>query len=464
MALYANTVPDTMPGCQPPGEFRALALPLMDDVLSACHYPSPFPDQCATASPVIVDLDSQRTLPPGTYGNVVVFSAGSRSGRLVLTGGDYLFCSLRAGRSARILFQGPSTVKIQNEVNLGASAYLGPDPDVSPLPSAADITLYVNGPAVRFSASSEAHAHVYAPNAMLRLTHEATIQGTFLGRLIRTERIGGGPTTTTTTTTHPSVTTTTTTPNCHALCGNGHIDTVCHEQCDGSDFDDAHCPSSVDGAFLSSVDGAFLTCRPDCTIDFSGCPTTTTTIPPPGLREICANCIDDDSNGLTDFEDPACCAGVQSFAMTVRRGQLRPRGATSRLRLKTTLAETGLATVNPLQQDVFLQIRPAGGTEVLCAKIPHDKFMRMHGAFKFWDHKHLVASAKGIDDLTVKVRRDGSVRLRTVGNHVQFRTPQQNSLQVTVGFYNAAAGDGANRCSTQTRAFRTGRSGRLIAP
>src|SRR5947207_2648349 len=361
--LSAHTVPDAMPGCQPAGDFRALALPLMSDVLSACHYPIPFPDQCATASPVIVDLDSQRTLPPGTYGNVVVFSAGSRSGRLVLTGGDYIFCSLRTGRSARILVQRPSTVKIQDELNLGAGAYLGPDPDVSPLPLASDITLYVNGPAVRFSASSEACAHVYAPNAMLRLTHEATIQGTFVARLIRTERIGGGPPTTTTTS------------------------------------------------------------------------TTTTTRP-----------------------------GVTSFAMTVRRGQLRPRGATSRLRLKTSLAETGLASVNPLQQDVFLQIRPAGGTEVLCAKIPHDKFMRMHGAFKFWDHEHLVASAKGIDDLTVKVRRVGSVRLRTVGNHVQFRTPEQNSLQLTVGFYNAAAGDGANRCSTETRAFRAGRSGRLIAP
>jgi len=44
--LYANTVPDAMPGCQPPGDFRALALPLMNDVLSECHYPSPFPDQC----------------------------------------------------------------------------------------------------------------------------------------------------------------------------------------------------------------------------------------------------------------------------------------------------------------------------------------------------------------------------------------------------------------------------------
>src|SRR5207245_121000 len=168
--LYANTVPDAMPGCQPPGDFRALALPLMSDVLSECRYPSPFPDQCATASPVIVDLDSQRTLPPGTYGNVVVFSAGSRSGRLVLTGGDYLFCSLRTGRSARILFQGPSTVNIQNEVNLGASAYLGPDPDVSPLPSEGDITLYVNGPAAstrsaRSSAAAATSGTLTAPGA-----------------------------------------------------------------------------------------------------------------------------------------------------------------------------------------------------------------------------------------------------------------------------------------------------------
>jgi len=29
--LYANTVPDAMPGCQPPGDFRALALPLMSE-------------------------------------------------------------------------------------------------------------------------------------------------------------------------------------------------------------------------------------------------------------------------------------------------------------------------------------------------------------------------------------------------------------------------------------------------
>jgi hypothetical protein len=64
----------------------------------------------------------------------------------------------------------------------------------------------------------------------------------------------------------------------------------------------------------------------------------------------------------------------------------------------------------------------------------------------------------------VKVRRDGSVRLRTVGRHVQFQTPQESTLQVTIGFHQAAAGDGENRCSTVTSAFRTGPSGQLITP
>src|SRR5204863_444349 len=130
--------------------------------------------------------------------------------------------------------------------------------------------------------------------------------------------------------------------------------------------------------------------------------TTTTTLgtgPVPPPREICGNCIDDNGNGLTDFEDPACCMQSQAFTMTVTRGLLRPRGATTRLKLKSLLAKVGLADVNPLKQDVFVQIRPAGGTDVLCAKAPADKFMKMHGAFKFWDRHHRVASAKGMSDI-----------------------------------------------------------------
>jgi hypothetical protein len=174
-------------------------------------------------------------------------------------------------------------------------------------------------------------------------------------------------------------------------------------------------------------------------------------VPPGGeLTEICGNCIDDDGNGLTDFEDPACCPAARSFAMLVRKLLLKPHGARTRLRLKTTLAEAGLADVDPLTEDVFLQIRRTGMPDALCAKVPAAHFMHMHRAFKFWDKRHRVASAKGIEDMTIVVRRDGSVRLRTQGRRVRMDTPGPGQLEITVGFQNPALGDAQNRCSAAT--------------
>jgi hypothetical protein len=73
----------------------------------------------------------------------------------------------------------------------------------------------------------------------------------------------------------------------------------------------------------------------------------------------------------------------------------------------------------------------------------------MHRAFKFWDKHHRVASAKGIDDMTIVVRKDGSVRLRTQGRRVRMDTPAAGQLEITVGFQNPAHGDAQNRCSAQ---------------
>ena len=278
--------------------------------------------------------------------------------------------------------------------------------------------------------------------------------------------MAGGPTTTSSTT--PAPTTTTTPGATSTTTSSTPVSTTTSTSAPGA---------STTTTPASSTTSTTMAGAPTTTSSTTPAPTTTTTpgttstttstlgtgpVPPP--REICGNCIDDDGNGLTDFEDPACCMQSQAFTMTVTRGLLRPRGATTRLKLKSLLAKVGLADVNPLKQDVFVQIRPAGGTDVLCAKAPADKFMKMHGAFKFWDRQHRVASAEGISDIRVQVRRDGSVRFSAVGKRVKFSTPPAGTLQVTVGFRDPATAEAGNRCSTQTQAFRTGRQGQLLAP
>ena len=222
----------------------------------------------------------------------------------------------------------------------------------------------------------------------------------------------------------------------------------------------ANCPATHENDCGDGVDNdgdGLVDCAdPDCA-------TAPRCAPRPAPHEVCGNCIDDDGDGLTDFEDPDCCASAESFAMSVSRSALRPRGATTRLLLHSRLAQTGLADVNPLREDVFVQIRAADGPELLCARVPAGKFMQMRHKFMFWDHAHSVASAKGLDDLSVKVRKDGSVRLRTHGRRVQMDRPTAGRLRLTVGFLDPA-GDAQNRCSSSVEAFRSGSRGRLLAP
>ena len=142
--------------------------------------------------------------------------------------------------------------------------------------------------------------------------------------------------------------------------------------------------------------------------------------------------------------------------MTVHQLHIRPRNGASRLKLRAILAQSGLADIDPLKEDVFVQIRAAGGAaDLLCAMVPASHFMRMHGKFMFWDHQHTVTSAKGIDDLSIKVRRDGSVRLKTHGRRVRMTTAVPGPLELTVGLRNAnAIDDTSDRCSRGMRMFR----------
>ena len=194
--------------------------------------------------------------------------------------------------------------------------------------------------------------------------------------------------------------------------------------------------------------------------------TTTTTLPKAAatLVEVCDNCVDDDGDGLTDFEDPACCADRQIFPMAIDKGRIRPHGRTSLLSLKSLLAAQGLSDVNPLRQDVFLQIRAGRGDEVFCAKVPARRFVvKRPGVFRFRDRKHTVETARGIDRLAVGIARNGNVRFRAFARNAEFTSPRDRPLDVTVSFRNPLEAEGGNRCSTM-QGLQTNRRGALRVP
>jgi hypothetical protein len=380
---------------------------IVDDVAEAAAFPASFP--CTT-----IPLPPVRPLPPGQYGALVLRDGDT----LTLAGdGDYAFCSIRAARRSRLEVKAPATIRVRDALSFGNGSFIGPA-GAGLVP--ADIELFFAGEHLRLGRRSDIGARLYAPQASLHIDNGATLNGSFVARRIRVGRVtivstGGGVVPTTTTTT--SATTSTT--------------------------------------------------RRSTTSTTKKAPTTTTssttTTTQPIAIETCGNCVDDDGNGLTDFEDPACCA--ESFALTLRRARIRPRGSmASRVRLKTILAQRGLENVNPMAEDVFVQLRPADGTDIFCAKVPAARFERKLRGFKFADPEHRVASALHLDSMRIRVRRDGSVRLRTRGKEVLLRSPAQGRLHLTVGFRNPTRGDAANRCSSAFATLRAGRGGRLIAP
>jgi hypothetical protein len=158
------------------------------------------------------------------------------------------------------------------------------------------------------------------------------------------------------------------------------------------------------GAFGASFFGEAVATTPTTS------PTTTTTLP--GLRggEICGNCVDDDGDGRTDFEDPACCDATG--VLNLRRGLLQPKGATGRLELSTQIVSGPVTAVDPLVHDLHVQLRLQGGSEMLCAKVPATSFRKKRKIFQFRDRKHTVPSAAGVDGVVVRLLRKKKLRWR----------------------------------------------------
>jgi hypothetical protein len=229
-------------------------------------------------------------------------------------------------------------------------------------------------------------------------------------------------------------------------CGNGVREGS--EECDGTDFGDATCPGS-------SATGALL-CTEGCTIDTSECP--------PVAAEECGNCVDDDANGLTDYEDPSCCTAPRRFPMVLRKGGITrsQKKQETRLRLRSILSSSGMADVDPSKQTVYLQLRDPAGASIFCARIPATSFKTKRGTrFKFRDRDGGLASAGGLRRVSIVKAKDGSVRLLAKGKGVPFDLPSAGAIEITAAF---APAEGDAVCSAARRPFRTGKNGKLVFP
>ena len=346
------------------------------------------------------------SLRPGAYGSLFAKSDVD----IELAPGTYRFENIKLGTRATLLAAGPVTVNVCGDLRLSNAVRIGFKNERS----AKDFALNVAGQRVAFGHDDEVTAIVRAPNAHLRLGALQRLRGQFVA-----DAVSSGP----------------------------RVEVTC-------DTGSKHCSPVT------------TTTIPRSSTTTTTPATSTTTLPgvTAQVAEICGNCLDDDRDGLTDFEDPACCSDRQLFPMTVDTGRIRPHGSRSLLRLKSLLAAAGLSDVNPLRQDVFLQIRAERGGEVFCAKVPASRFIvKRPGVFSFRDRQHRVGSARGIDRLTVRIANNGIVRFRALARNAAFTSPRNGQLSVTVSFRNPLEAEGGNRCST-AQSLRTNRRGALRAP
>jgi hypothetical protein len=188
--------------------------------------------------------------------------------------------------------------------------------------------------------------------------------------------------------------------------------------------------------------------------------TTSTTTAPPPAPEICGDCLDNDGNGLTDLEDPACCTAGGAM-LTLKASRLTSAKGGSKVKLGGTLA--GLAG-SSAPQDLLIQMRAAGRPDFLCARIPGAKLVRRGTKETFKDPAHAVAAAHGIDVVGLKQAKNGSVTLKVGGKRLALSLPSAGTLDVTVGLADPATGAADGRCATAAAPFKGSKKGALKYP
>jgi hypothetical protein len=208
----------------------------------------------------------------------------------------------------------------------------------------------------------------------------------------------------------------------------------CTTVADCNDHDECTTDTCSDGACAHEA-------RPDC--------------PAAPPHEICGNCIDDDGNGLTDYEDPACC--TEELPLAVKRMLMKTivaKARGNRLRLKARYTKSALALFDPMTQDTSIQIADAAG-QLFCQTVAASHWKHPHRRlYRFKDKRGTFAG--GLAMGRFKVKRNGAVIFRTRGKTVRMRYAGGKNVVVTLRV--------GNQCARETMNLRTTKKQALVFP
>jgi uncharacterized repeat protein (TIGR01451 family) len=171
--------------------------------------------------------------------------------------------------------------------------------------------------------------------------------------------------------------------------------------------------------------------------------------------EICGNCVDDDQNGLVDYEDPACCP--QMGTLKVTKVRITPRNgnaSNAKLRIIGTLEGGGFATVDPRTMDVSIRLAD-GPTAQACCTITQVYWMRLFRKhFGFWDQ--LARICPPVTDIQL-AQKSGGAGISITSHHFDLNQLTGPNLKITV-----RVGD---TCATSTVTLRRKKkSGAAVFP
>jgi len=141
--------------------------------------------------------------------------------------------------------------------------------------------------------------------------------------------------------------------------------------------------------------------------------------PTPGHpAEICGDCVDNDGDGLVDYEDPDCCERTDPLTLSRMLMRMRSQGTGDTLRLRSR-GVAASASLDP-RDGVTLQLSDGSG-QLYCHDIGvvTTKAGLKHGVFRFRDKTGTLAG--GLQTARFKIRKNGQLVFRATSNKMHLR-------------------------------------------